>query len=166
VRSPIVLDASQSPWPIAPADGIICINMIHISPWNATVRLIKDAAATLSQGSPLYLYGPHKRDRFATAPSNQSIRTESSRSQSKLSSARPGCRRCFEPDIVCLRELKAADIELPAGAILQAGYHGGTARREELERSGHSRAMGSSCDSHGLARRRRRPAMLLSRGCR
>ena len=33
VRAPIVLDASQSPWPIASADGIICINMVHISPW-------------------------------------------------------------------------------------------------------------------------------------
>jgi hypothetical protein len=37
VRAPIVLDASQSPWPIASADGIICINMVHISPWDATV---------------------------------------------------------------------------------------------------------------------------------
>ena len=32
VRAPIVLDASQSPWPTASADGIICINMVHISP--------------------------------------------------------------------------------------------------------------------------------------
>ena len=32
VRAPMVLDASQSPWPIASADGIICINMVHISP--------------------------------------------------------------------------------------------------------------------------------------
>jgi tRNA G46 methylase TrmB len=28
VRAPIVLDASQLPWPIASADGIICINMV------------------------------------------------------------------------------------------------------------------------------------------
>jgi hypothetical protein len=73
VRAPIVLDASQSPWPIASADGIICINMIHISPWDAAVRLIRGAAATLSQGSPLYLYGPFKRDGFATTPSNQAF---------------------------------------------------------------------------------------------
>jgi hypothetical protein len=61
VCAPIVLDASQSLWPIASADGIICINMIHISPWDAAVGLIRGAAATLSQGSPLYLYGPYKR---------------------------------------------------------------------------------------------------------
>jgi hypothetical protein len=71
VRAPIVLDASQSPWPIASADGIICINMVHISPWDATVGLITGAAAILPRGSPLYLYGPYERKGFATAPSNQ-----------------------------------------------------------------------------------------------
>src|SRR5580698_4335070 len=39
VRAP--LDALRSVWPIASADGIICINMSHISPWEATVGLIK-----------------------------------------------------------------------------------------------------------------------------
>ena len=37
VRAPAVLDASQSPWPIASADGTICINMVHISRWEATL---------------------------------------------------------------------------------------------------------------------------------
>jgi hypothetical protein len=71
VRAPIVLDASRSPWPIASADGIICINMVHISPWDASVGLIRGAAAILPPGSPLYLYGPYKRKGFATAPSNE-----------------------------------------------------------------------------------------------
>jgi Protein of unknown function (DUF938) len=73
VRAPIVLDASQSPWAIASADGIICINMVHISPWNATLGLIKGAAAILSPGAPFYLYGPYKRDGVETAPSNQAF---------------------------------------------------------------------------------------------
>jgi hypothetical protein len=73
VRSPIALDALHSVWPIASADGIICINMIHISPWEATVGLIKGAAAILPPGSPLYLYGPYKREGFATALSNQAF---------------------------------------------------------------------------------------------
>jgi len=73
VRPPIVLDASQSPWPIASADGIICINMVHISPWDTTIGLIKGAAATLSPGAPFYLYGPYKRKAFETAPSNQAF---------------------------------------------------------------------------------------------
>ena len=44
VREPIALDASQSFWPIPSADEIICINMVHISPWDATLGLIKGAA--------------------------------------------------------------------------------------------------------------------------
>ena len=37
VRAPIALDASHSVWPISSADGIVCINMVHISPWGATL---------------------------------------------------------------------------------------------------------------------------------
>ena len=73
VRAPIALDALHSVWPIASADGIICINMVHISPWEATLGLIKGAAAILPPGSPLYLYGPYIRGGFATAPSNQAF---------------------------------------------------------------------------------------------
>ena len=73
VRAPITLDASQSLWPVASADGIICINMVHISPWEATLGLIKGAAAILPPASPFYLYGPYKRGGFVTAPSNQAF---------------------------------------------------------------------------------------------
>jgi hypothetical protein len=73
VRAPIALDASNPVWPIASADGILCINMIHISPWDATLGLIKGAAAILPSRSPLYLYGPYKREGFETVPSNQAF---------------------------------------------------------------------------------------------
>jgi hypothetical protein len=73
VRPPMILDVSQSPWPIASADGIICINMVHISPWEATLGLISGAAAILTPTAPLYLYGPYKREGIATAPSNQAF---------------------------------------------------------------------------------------------
>ena len=73
VRAPIALDASNPVWPIASADGIICVNMIHISPWEATVGLLKGAAAILPPASPLYLYGPYLREGIATAPSNQAF---------------------------------------------------------------------------------------------
>jgi hypothetical protein len=86
VRAPIALDALHSVWPIASADGIICINMIHISPWEATVGLIKGAAAILPPGSPLYLYGPYLREGVATA--QPSIRSKSSRSQFRLGPAK------------------------------------------------------------------------------
>jgi hypothetical protein len=73
VRAPIALDASQSVWPIASADGIICINMVHISPREATLGLIRGAVAILPPASPFYLYGPYKRQGFETAPSNQAF---------------------------------------------------------------------------------------------
>ena len=73
VLAPTVLDVSQSPWPIAAADGIICINMVHISPWEATLGLVRGAAAILPSTAPFYLYGPYKREGFATAPSNRAF---------------------------------------------------------------------------------------------
>ena len=73
VCAPLVLDVMQSPWPLVSADGIICINMIHISPWEATVGLIEGAAAILPPRAPLYLYGPYKREGVETAPSNQAF---------------------------------------------------------------------------------------------
>jgi hypothetical protein len=73
VSAPIALDASHSVWPIASADGVICINTVHISPWEAMVALIKGAAALLPPASPFYLYGPYIREEFATAPSNQAF---------------------------------------------------------------------------------------------
>jgi Protein of unknown function (DUF938) len=73
VRAPIELNVSEPAWPIPSADGIICINMVHISPWEATLGLMRGAAAILSPGAPLYLYGPYLREGIATAPSNRAF---------------------------------------------------------------------------------------------
>jgi SAM-dependent methyltransferase len=70
VRAPVRLDVTERPWPVASADAILCINMIHISPWEATVALIEGAAAILPKGGLLYLYGPYFRREVETAPSN------------------------------------------------------------------------------------------------
>lgn len=43
-------------------DLVICINMIHISPWQATIGLMKTAAETLRTGGVLYCYGPYKEN--------------------------------------------------------------------------------------------------------
>ena len=44
--------------------------MVHISPWEATLGLMKGAGVTLSSGGLLYLYGPYTKDGVETAPSN------------------------------------------------------------------------------------------------
>ncbi len=70
VRPPVELDATSGRWPVAAADAVICINMIHIAPWAACLGLLRGAARTLAPGGLLYLYGPYKRDGRHTAPSN------------------------------------------------------------------------------------------------
>jgi len=70
ILPPLALDAAAGPWMIAKADAIVCINMIHISPWAATEGLFAGARRLLPAGAPLYLYGPYKRDGAHTAPSN------------------------------------------------------------------------------------------------
>lgn len=73
VRPPLELDVTQDPWPIAAADAILCINMIHISPWAATEGLMRGAGRLLGPEGLLYLYGPFRRAGVATAPSNEAF---------------------------------------------------------------------------------------------
>jgi hypothetical protein len=70
IRPPITLDVHASPWPISAAAAVVCINMIHIAPWTATVALCRGARSVLQQDGPLYLYGPFRRGGQHTAPSN------------------------------------------------------------------------------------------------
>lgn len=71
VLPPIELDVERWPWPVAQAEAVVCINMIHIAPWSATRALLRGARAVLPPGGVLYLYGPYQRDHRHTAPSNQ-----------------------------------------------------------------------------------------------
>jgi SAM-dependent methyltransferase len=70
VKPAAALDAAADAWPIARADVVLCINMIHISPWSATVGLVRGAARVLPPGGLLFLYGPYRRGGAQTAPSN------------------------------------------------------------------------------------------------
>lgn len=70
VRPAIAVDAASAVWPIDNADAVLCINMIHIAPWEATLGLMAGAARILPPEGMLYLYGPYCRDGRHTAPSN------------------------------------------------------------------------------------------------
>ncbi len=72
LKQPLRFDAA-SDWEAIKADAIICINMAHISPWNATLGLLRNAALILSPGAPLYLYGPFRQEGIPTAPSNEAF---------------------------------------------------------------------------------------------
>lgn len=70
LREPLALDAASADWPAERADALLCINMVHISPWPATEGLFGAAERLLPQGAPLILYGPYLEEGVATAPSN------------------------------------------------------------------------------------------------
>jgi SAM-dependent methyltransferase len=71
VHEPIALDVKSDPWSL-PRDfgAVVCINMIHISPWPATLALMRGAAHHLADRGVLFLYGPFKVDDAHTAESN------------------------------------------------------------------------------------------------
>ena len=73
IRTPLPLDAAAADWPVARADAILCINMVHISPWAATDGLFAGASRLLNAGAPLFLYGPYRRAGVPTAPSNEAF---------------------------------------------------------------------------------------------
>ena len=79
--SPLRLDAMSEEWPVQRADALVCINMIHITPWAATKGLMTGAERTLRSGGVLYLYGPYQIDGRHTAQSNEEfdawLRTQS-----------------------------------------------------------------------------------------
>lgn len=70
---PVQLDASADAWPIEAADAVVCVNMIHISPWSATVGLFAGAARILRSNGPLIVYGPFVEADTITAPSNKAF---------------------------------------------------------------------------------------------
>jgi SAM-dependent methyltransferase len=75
IRVPIRIDTMAQDWPISRADAMLCINMIHIAPWDAAKGLFAGAARILSAGGPLFLYGPYRETNIQTAESNEAFDT-------------------------------------------------------------------------------------------
>ena len=73
IAPPLDLDAARPVWPIERADALVCINMLHISPWEATQGLLQGAGRILAPGAPLYLYGPFIRPGQPLEPSNHAF---------------------------------------------------------------------------------------------
>jgi SAM-dependent methyltransferase len=73
VRAPIALDVRNQPWPVSDIEAVLCINMIHIAPWEATEALLRGAKDVLRSGGLLLLYGPYRRFGRHTADSNEAF---------------------------------------------------------------------------------------------
>jgi hypothetical protein len=70
VLPPLQLDALALRWDIEKPSAILCINMVHIAPWEASIGLFEKAALLLESGSSFYLYGPYFRGDAPTAQGN------------------------------------------------------------------------------------------------
>jgi len=74
LRPPIAVDATSPAWTgegaAGEVDAIVCINMIHIAPWEAALGLFAGAGRRLPDGGVLVLYGPYRFAGEFTAPSN------------------------------------------------------------------------------------------------
>lgn len=73
IRPPLALDAAAADWPVGKVDAVVCINMIHISPWEATEGLMRGAAARLPADGLLFAYGAYRQEGVPTAPSNEAF---------------------------------------------------------------------------------------------
>ncbi|ARS54463.1 DUF938 domain-containing protein [Kushneria konosiri] len=84
LRPPLALEVGQTPWPLSDRiDVMLCFNMIHIAPWQATLDLFAGAAQHLDENGWLLLYGPfshngrHQSD--SNVAFNQSLKARDSR---------------------------------------------------------------------------------------
>jgi hypothetical protein len=70
VRSPLFVDICSDELAVASADAMVNINMIHASPWQTCIGLMKVAGQLLPAVGVLYMYGPFFEEAVSTAPSN------------------------------------------------------------------------------------------------
>lgn len=82
LAAPIELDVTKA-WPALAPAAIVCINMVHIAPWEAAFALVAHAGQILAPGALLYLYGPYRFSGAFTSESNaefdRSLRARDSR---------------------------------------------------------------------------------------
>lgn len=77
LRAPQRIDLTDPGWSWtgdagrnAPLAAMLCINVLHISPWTVSEHLLAGAGRLLRKNGRLFVYGPFKRGGVHTAPSN------------------------------------------------------------------------------------------------
>lgn len=79
LRAPLEIDVRGDNWPLESTDALVCINMIHISPWEATLGLFRGAGRLMPHVGTVITYGPYAIDGDFLAESNvafdQSLRS-------------------------------------------------------------------------------------------
>lgn len=77
LRAPQRIDLADPHWTWTGGGGrggalaaMLCINVLHISPWSISQNLLAGAGRLLKEDGRLFVYGPFKRGGKHTAPSN------------------------------------------------------------------------------------------------
>ena len=86
VRPPLAFDMARLPWPVRSADAVICINVIHISPWEATLALMRGAGDILPPRAPATA---RPASRWQSAAERWRASRERSRPRSRRGDPRP-----------------------------------------------------------------------------
>jgi len=73
VKPPLAIDVTKRPWPLFAADAVVCINVIHISPWETTLALMAGAGMILPAAGVLVTYCPYMRGGAHTSQSNEAF---------------------------------------------------------------------------------------------
>lgn len=76
IAKPQRIDLSNPDWSWSPGGeltAMLCINVLHISPWAISQNLIAGAARFLAGDGLLFVYGPFTRDGRHTALSNEAF---------------------------------------------------------------------------------------------
>jgi len=64
LHAPLDLEVTDPAWPEAvepPCDVMVAVNLLHISPWQATLGLLAGAGRLLAPDGRLFIYGPFSR---------------------------------------------------------------------------------------------------------
>jgi SAM-dependent methyltransferase len=72
IAAPLQLDVLQNPWPLDDQrfDLVLCINMLHIAPWDSCGALMQGCARHLTTAGVLVTYGPYREEGVPTVASN------------------------------------------------------------------------------------------------
>lgn len=121
LHAPLALDAASRDWSIAGTDAVLCINMIHISPWEACEGLFAGAGRLLPKGGKLLLYGPYLEDDVETAPSNLDFDA-----WLKARDRRFGIRNLAQIDALAARNglSRSRRVEMPANNLVLVYVNG------------------------------------------
>ena len=93
----IALDATASRWPVAQADAVVSINMIHIAPWAAAEGLMAGAGRLLAPGARAVSLRAVQGGRTAHRAEQRRVRRKPESTRSGMGRARYRRRVAISP---------------------------------------------------------------------